>query len=130
MLKITFTLNTPIPFKTSNARAVQIYKRFIFATYLFISHITSNHLHATPISVKLNKHLKSKMLVLMRSPFHYKTSKTLLAQPKQIFKITVFAAFNSKYPFMSSHLFGNLVTALNKSNTFTIKKIKIQHNLC
>lgn len=130
MLKVTFVLNSSVLFKASNARLVQKHKRFITTIYLFLRNLTKDFQSTSCAGVNVKSSMRSKMMVLMRSPFHYKTSKTLLSQPKQTFYLSVIVYNNVHHPFIDSNLIAQLTKDLNKSNTLVIQKIKISHVLC
>lgn len=129
MLKISFTVQSNVRYKNSNARLFRLYKRlFMFQCY-FTALFNTN---STAI-VSSDYHFKSKFkqhrIVIMRSPFHYKTSKTLLAQPKQQLTLSFLIKVKKKTPLFFSNDMQNLIKNLNTLNILVFKKIKICQQL-
>lgn len=79
MLKLTFILESNIRSKFSKSRLPSFYNRI----YLILS-LFSKHLNVRGCGFNEFKYrfvLRRNKVVVMRSPFHYKTSKTILTRP-------------------------------------------------
>lgn len=66
-------------------------------------------------------------MTLIRSPFHYKISKTLISQPKQQFKIEFGVHANTTSPLFLKNDFSNFIKTINGKNNYVIKNVKISH---
>lgn len=129
MLKITLKIKCNFLLRNSNARSFRFYNRlFVFLNY-FITNLFKTYSTVESSSVCLDKKTKLNLLTLMRSPFHYKVSKTILGTPIQIIYISFFLKCTHNEPVILSKL-SNLNQLLTLSSNFIVTNMKIEHNKC
>ena len=129
MLKISFTVLSNVRYKSSNARLFRLYKRLYLFQCYFSSIFKGNKNCVNGCYISLNSNYRGQKVVLMRSPFHYKTSKTLLSQPKQ--EVTLVFSVNSNFndPLFFNDNFIRFTKSANNLSTLVFKKIKISHEI-
>lgn len=127
MLKLSFHLRSNILTKNTNARLFRFYRRLSFFIYLFFYNKCKLSNKNITYSIQYARKKFSNKHTLMRSPFHYKTSKTLLSAPSQKSVINFSIPIKNTTPLVLSDC-NNLFTYLNKSQNLCITKIKISSN--
>lgn len=129
MLKISFKIKSNVLFKCSNARLLKIYKNFFYTLCFSALSLKKKEKRLIRVNLLLKRNLRSNLIVLMRSPFHYKVSKTLLSQPTQYLKIEFFFKISCSKTLFGLNDLNSIVRVINNSNTFVVDKIKI-NDLC
>ena len=129
MLKLSFHLKSNIIGRNTNARLFRFYRRLNFFVSLFFNSKYANCAKNIKPVIRYTKKKFNNKITLMRSPFHYKTSKTLLSAPHQQsiidFYIPVLVA-----DLLILNDLANLPSSLNQSQNLCITKIKISSIEC
>lgn len=120
MLKITFVLESNIRSKMSKARLSILYNRAYLIMSYFSRKLQGSY---TQESSKFKFCLRRHKTTIMRSPFHYKTSKTILARPSCKFYISVLLQAKPEQPLFMNSCFVQLLKNLNYVSTFSCTKI-------
>lgn len=128
MLNVTFFIKSNVRIKNSKARLMQLYRRFIFFKILLITEVLGTQTNLASVNFSLKSSYRKHKVTLLRSPFHYKTSKSLLASPEQYLIISVNLKSTNKVPFFTSSFFSKIFTYVNRNNMFVVEKIKIRQS--
>lgn len=128
MLNLTIVIKSNVLLKNSKARLLREYRKlfvFNFIYFNFLKKKTGVRLH---YSFKLTKHLKSNMTTIMRSPFHYKTSKSILTQPSQNLKFQISFNCKNRTPLFTSSYIDSFMKHINNNTTLVVEKVIISNN--
>lgn len=126
MLKISLVFNSNIRNKASEAVLLKFYSKLYKNFSSFFNHRLSSNSKITVSGVKLTSKLRKGKLTLLRSPFHFKISKTILTNPLQQFTISIFIPVNIATPITTKTILA-FFNSLNLSTTFTIKTVRLEH---
>lgn len=126
MLKITINIKSNILFKNSNARLLKVYEKLFYYNLIFFKNLQLQKKKNTKVFFKINRRLKHSTTTLIRSPFHYKVSKTILAQPIQTLQIIILTTCDNDIKITDFFLQKNWFKRINKNNVFVIKNIKVE----
>lgn len=127
MLKITLTLRSNVHIKNSNARISQSLRRLYWLYSIFFKLNSCCKIDGLQMHSFLKFKLKSGCMVLMRSPFHYKVSKTLLSIPKQTLDLVIFVPYDATIPLFFNKKLYNFLFNLNKTDALQILNIRVVH---
>jgi len=129
MLKVTLTLKANIRLKNSNARVTQSLKRLYWLYFVFFKLNTCNTVGGIKTSSFLKFKLRSGCMVLMRSPFHYKVSKTILTVPKQTLHLIIHIPYQVNCPIFFNKNLLLFFHNFNKIDAIQVVNIKIAHSM-
>jgi hypothetical protein len=129
MLNVTFFIKSNVRIKNSKARLMQLYRRFVFFKILLLTEVLGTQINIMSVDFSLKSSYRKHKITLLRSPFHYKTSKSLLANPEQYLIVSVNIESTTMLPVFTSSFFNKISAYVNRNNIFVIEKIKIRQ-LC
>lgn len=120
MLKINLVFITNIKFNNSKTRINKINKKINYVKLLFFNNLFCS----TKIFTK--KHNLKNKITLIKSPFHYKTSKSIINTNKQYIFVNILCNVSIKQPlFFAMHIKNFLIT-INQNNLFVLKSCKFK----
>ena len=124
MLKIELNYDTNIKYSNKNAKLFKTYKKII-ETNIIIMNILKAHHNINDIKYIKSKKTLNNVLVLIKSPFHYKNSKSVLHTPKFKFKVIFKIAQKFETPIFLNKNFFNYLKHINNLENICIRSIKI-----
>ena len=127
MLKITFTVESNVRYKNSNARLFRLYKRLYLFECYFATVFKCNRILCGGSKINMSSSYRRHKTVIMRSPFHYKTSKTILSQPKQNMTFSFTLRGVKWAPLFFNADLQKLLKQINTLNILVFKKINVSH---
>lgn len=127
MLKISFTITSNIRYNTSNARLFRLFNE-LYSRYEFFKPVLgARRCKILKRSVSTRLRYKYHTTMIIRSPFHYKTSKTLLSQPRQDFTLSLWVESKEVPVYFINNDFLQYIKRFKSINAWVLKKVTVAH---
>ena len=125
MLKITFVLESSIRGRNTNSKLQSLYSRIYYLLSVFSNSIMKLDLD-TFCEPKIRFNIRKNRVVLMRSPFHYKTSKTILARPSCKFYFSLILPLSENCKLVDFKIISKMSKNIAHFGNFSCTKIIFQ----